>query len=95
MSFLGNAVKTLTRGNEAKAFGFLADLAWEMYRAQKSKVPGTKTPLPGSEKLDMVLRWVAKVFSGTFGSKYEELRAAIVELITAGKKVVGLIKALG
>jgi hypothetical protein len=88
MSFLGNAVKVLTRGKEAKAFGFLADLAWEMYRAQKTK-------LPGSEKLDLVLQWFAKVFSGTFGPKHEELRAAVVELITVGKKVVGLIKALG
>jgi hypothetical protein len=88
MSFLGNAVKALTRGSEAKAFGFLADLAWQMLKAQKTK-------LPGSEKRDMVLRWFEGVFSGTFGPKYEELRKAVVELITVGKHVVGLIKALG
>lgn len=88
MSVLGNAIKMVFRGGEAKAFGFIADLAWQMLKAQR-------TNLPGKQKLDLVLQWFAKVFSNTFGPKYEELRAAVIELIAAGKKVANLIKALG
>lgn len=86
MSFL-SVVQALTRGSEAKGFGFIADLAWQMYKAQK-------TNLPGAEKLDLVLKWFAQVFSGIFGPQYEELRAAVIELIAVAKKVVGLIKAV-
>lgn len=87
MGFLGKAVRVLTRGSEAKAFGFVADLAWEMFRAQK-------TNLSGDEKRDIVLRWFEKVFNGVFGAKYEELRAAVIELIASAKNVVKLVKAI-
>lgn len=84
MSILGSAAK-LFGSKEAKAFGFIADLAWQMYNAQKSGDDA-------KNKLDAVLQWAAKVFGKTVGEKYETLRAAIIELIASVKKVVNLVK---
>lgn len=89
MSIFGKAVRLITRAGDSAAFGFVADLAWEMLKAQKT---GEKQGLDGQDKLSMVLSWVSKTFANLRGPKYEELITAVTELIAAAKKVVNLIR---
>ena len=89
MSIFGKAVRLLTRAGNSAAFGFVADLAWEMLKAEKT---GDAQGLAGKDKLSIVLSWVSKTFANIRGTRYEELITAVTELIAAAKKVVNLVR---